>query len=63
MHSRFHRLPSSFWQIHRGCRTRLCNNSVLEISGLRFVFLINADLVEAMRTEAMKVYQAGGIVP
>jgi hypothetical protein len=51
------------FQIQRGCRTRLCNNSVLEISGLRFVFLVNMDLIEAMRGEAMKAYQASGVVP
>ena len=32
----------------------MCNNSVLEIAGLRFVFLINQDLIEAIRHESYK---------
>ena len=43
--------------IRRGCRVRLNNNSVLEIAGLKFVFLINQDLIEAIRQEANKMYQ------
>ena len=43
--------------IRRGHRVRLNNNSVLEISGLKFVFLINQDLIEAIRQEATRLYQ------
>ena len=43
--------------IRRGCRVRLNNNSVLEIACLKFVFLINQDLIEAIRQEANKMYQ------
>jgi len=43
--------------ILRGSKTKLCNNSVLEIAGLKFVFLINQDLIEAVRQEATKMYQ------
>ena len=43
--------------VHRGTKARLCNNSVLEIAGLKFVFLINQDLIEAIRHEASKLYQ------
>ena len=41
-------------QLARGKKTQLCNNSVLEISGLKFVFLINQDLIEAIRKEAIR---------
>jgi microspherule protein 1 len=44
-------------QIRRGSRVRLNNNSVLEIAGLKFVFLINQDLIEAIRQEATRMYQ------
>ena len=44
-------------QILRGTKTKLCNDSVLEIAGLKFVFLINQDLIEAVRQEATKMYQ------
>jgi hypothetical protein len=30
---------------------------VLEISGLKFVFLVNQDLIDAIRQEASKLYQ------
>jgi len=43
--------------ILRGTKTKLCNDSVLEIAGLKFVFLINQDLIEAVRQEATKMYQ------
>jgi len=33
---------------------KLYNNSVVEIAGLRFVFLVNQDLIAAVRTEALK---------
>jgi microspherule protein 1 len=33
---------------------KLNNNSVVEISGLRFVFLINQDLIASVRAEALK---------
>ncbi|RWS17120.1 microspherule protein 1-like protein [Dinothrombium tinctorium] len=33
---------------------KLNNNSVVEIAGLRFVFLINQDLITAVRAEALK---------
>ncbi|RWS29049.1 microspherule protein 1-like isoform X2 [Leptotrombidium deliense] len=33
---------------------KLNNNSVVEIAGLRFVFLINQDLIAAVRAEALK---------
>ena len=43
--------------VRRGRKVGLVNNSVLEIAGLKFVFLINLDLIEAIRKEAMKMYQ------
>ncbi|CAG2110412.1 unnamed protein product [Medioppia subpectinata] len=33
---------------------KISNNSVVEIAGLRFVFLINQDLIAAVRAEALK---------
>jgi len=36
-------------------RSRLNNNSVLEVSGLRFVFLINHELINAIRVESAKL--------
>lgn len=33
---------------------KIINNSVIEISGLRFVFLINQDLIASVRAEALK---------
>ena len=33
---------------------RLANNTVVEFCNLRFVFLINMELIEAIRTEAAK---------
>ncbi|XP_077287124.1 microspherule protein Rcd5 isoform X2 [Arctopsyche grandis] len=41
--------------ILRGNKVKLNHNSVIEISGLRFVFLINQDLVNAIRQESVKV--------
>lgn len=43
--------------IRRGSSVKLANNSVLEIAGLKFVFLINQDLIEAIRLEASRMYQ------
>ncbi len=46
------------FQILKGHQSKLANNSVLEISGLKFVFLINQDLIEALRNEAVaRMYQ------
>ncbi|KAE8616287.1 hypothetical protein XENTR_v10008766 [Xenopus tropicalis] len=42
-------LPGSKW--------KLSHNSVVEISGLRFVFLINQDLISLIKAEAAKVIQ------
>jgi microspherule protein 1 len=36
------------------CGAKLFNNSVVEIAGLRFVFLVNQDLIAAVRAEALK---------
>lgn len=33
---------------------KLNNNSVVEVSGLRFVFLVNSDLIASVRAEALK---------
>lgn len=38
-----------------GSKCRLNNNSVVEISGLRFIFLINQDLIHIIRSEAAKM--------
>ncbi|XP_063225038.1 microspherule protein 1 isoform X2 [Bacillus rossius redtenbacheri] len=38
-----------------GNKYRLNNNSVLEIAGLRFVFLVNQDLINVIRHEAAKL--------
>jgi len=57
-----------FYLANEGCRpvmvngqavitgevTRLANNTVVEFCNLRFVFLINTELIEAIRTEAAK---------
>ncbi|XP_055911268.1 microspherule protein 1 [Eupeodes corollae] len=37
-----------------GNKTRLANNCVVEIAGLRFVFLVNYDLINAIRHESAK---------
>lgn len=37
-----------------GSRNKLSNNCVLEIAGLKFVFLINQELINAIRTEAAR---------
>lgn len=50
-------LNNYFFQIRRGSSVKLSNNSVLEIAGLKFVFLINQDLIEAIRLEAARMYQ------
>ncbi|XP_033126359.1 microspherule protein 1-like [Anneissia japonica] len=39
----------------KGQKNKLDNNSVVEITGLRFIFLINQDLISAIRTEAAKI--------
>ncbi|XP_026319363.1 microspherule protein 1 isoform X2 [Hyposmocoma kahamanoa] len=39
----------------QGNKVKLNHNSVIEIAGLRFVFLINQDLISAIRQEAVKV--------
>jgi microspherule protein 1 len=44
------------FQVRRGAHIRLYNNSVLEIGGLKFVFLINLDLIEAIRNEHTRIY-------
>ncbi|XP_070502054.1 microspherule protein 1 [Chironomus tepperi] len=38
-----------------GNKIKLHNNNVIEISGLRFIFLINQDLVQAIRLESAKL--------
>ncbi|KAL4232211.1 Microspherule protein 1 [Mactra antiquata] len=38
-----------------GNKQRLCNNSVVEISCLRFIFLINQDLINTIRTDTQKI--------
>ena len=42
-----------------GQRGKLNNNSVLEIASLRFIFLINTDLINVIRQEAVKLTQPG----
>ena len=37
-----------------GEAAKLANNTVVEFCNLRFVFLINTELIEAIRTEAAK---------
>lgn len=37
-----------------GNKTRLANNCVVEIAGLRFIFLVNYDLINAIRHESAK---------
>jgi len=39
----------------KGGRTKLNNNNVIEISGLRFIFLVNFDLIHAVRCESAKL--------
>ncbi|XP_064646728.1 microspherule protein 1-like [Lineus longissimus] len=39
----------------QGSKQKLNDNSVVEISGLRFIFLINKDLISVIRTEAPKL--------
>ncbi|XP_071941991.1 microspherule protein 1-like [Antedon mediterranea] len=41
--------------ILKGQKHKLDNNSVVEITGLRFIFLINQDLINAIRSEAAKI--------
>jgi microspherule protein 1 len=38
-----------------GNKTKLNNNSVIELSGLRFIFLQNYDLINAIRHESAKM--------
>lgn len=38
-----------------GNKYRLNNNSVVEIAGLRFIFLVNQDLISVIRHEAAKL--------
>ncbi|XP_055688130.1 microspherule protein 1 isoform X2 [Lutzomyia longipalpis] len=38
-----------------GAKTRLNNNSVIELCGLRLIFLINYDLINAIRQESAKM--------
>ncbi|CRL06647.1 CLUMA_CG019549, isoform A [Clunio marinus] len=38
-----------------GGRSKLSNNNVIEISGLRFIFLVNFDLIQAIRSESAKL--------
>lgn len=40
-----------------GNKWKLNNNSVVEIASLRFVFLINQDLITLIKTEAAKMAQ------
>lgn len=40
--------------ILQGNKYRLNNNSVVEIAGLRFIFLVNQELINAIRVEAAK---------
>ena len=37
-----------------GAKSKLSNNAVVEIAGLRFIFLINSDLINIVRAEAAK---------
>ncbi|KAG7311007.1 hypothetical protein JYU34_003860 [Plutella xylostella] len=39
----------------QGNKVKLNHNSVIEIAGLRFIFLINQELISAIRQEAVKV--------
>ncbi|CAH0724662.1 unnamed protein product, partial [Brenthis ino] len=41
--------------ILQGNKVKLNHNTVIEIAGLRFVFLINQDLISAIRQESVKV--------
>ncbi|KAJ0182688.1 hypothetical protein K1T71_002057 [Dendrolimus kikuchii] len=41
--------------ILQGNKVKLNHNSVIEIAGLRFVFLVNQELISAIRQEAVKV--------
>ncbi|XP_052237522.1 microspherule protein 1-like isoform X2 [Dreissena polymorpha] len=38
-----------------GNKQRLCNNSVVEISCLRFIFLVNQDLISTIRSDTQKL--------
>ena len=37
-----------------GAKCKLSNNAVVEIAGLRFIFLVNTDLINIVRAEAAK---------
>ncbi|XP_041477064.1 microspherule protein 1-like isoform X1 [Lytechinus variegatus] len=39
----------------KGQKWKLTNNSVVEIAGLRFIFLVNQDVISTLRTEPMAV--------
>ncbi|XP_077997164.1 microspherule protein 1-like isoform X2 [Glandiceps talaboti] len=41
--------------VTKGEKAKLSNNSVVEITGLRFIFLINQDLISVVRAEAAKM--------
>ncbi|KOB78826.1 putative Microspherule protein 1 [Operophtera brumata] len=41
--------------ILQGNKVKLNHNSVIEIAGLRFIFLVNQELISAIRQEAVKV--------
>ncbi|CAG5118302.1 unnamed protein product, partial [Candidula unifasciata] len=43
-----------------GSKQKLCNNSVVEISCLRFTFLINQEVISVIRADAAKVTTSGG---
>lgn len=38
-----------------GCKTKLNHNAVVEISGLRFVFIIHQELVNQIRNDGLKM--------
>jgi len=40
-----------------GAKCQLANNAVVEIAGLRFIFLVNTDLINIVRAEAAKTLQ------
>ncbi|KAG8129342.1 hypothetical protein E2320_016276 [Naja naja] len=55
-------LEGPAWKISRkqvlcGSKWKLSNNSVVEIASLRFVFLINQDLIALIKAEAAKIAQ------
>ena len=44
-----------------GAKCQLANNAVVEIAGLRFIFLVNTDLINIVRSEAAKTLCWGSI--